>query len=267
MNNQAIEQLPAAHDQLDTIVPPHGRKPAVFLDYDGTLTPIVARPQDAILSESMRETLRRLAALCPVAIVSGRDLADVRALVGLQGLWYAGSHGFDIAGPDGERTEYEGGRDYLPALDQADQSLRKALATIKGCLVERKHFSIATHYRLVDPSEVDLVKQTVRSIHGQQPGLRLKGGKKVLELQPDVEWDKGKALRWLMQVLRLDSTRFVPIYIGDDVTDEDAFRELASDGVGIIVAQDNGQTQASYRLKDPDAVQAFLTGLADKLQH
>jgi alpha,alpha-trehalase len=260
-----VNQLPNALDRLDEIVVIENRKPAVFLDYDGTLTPIVSRPQDAVLGDAMRATLQRLAGLCAVAIVSGRDLADVRDLVGLQDLWYAGSHGFDIAGPAGERAEYQEGLRFLPALDAAEQELCDRLAAVQGCLVERKHFSIATHYRLVAPDQVQTVKQTVRNIHDHHSGLRLKGGKKVLELQPNVDWDKGKALRWLMQVQKLDAAHFVPIYIGDDVTDEDAFRELADDGVGILVAQEDAITRASYRLDDPDAVQDFLNRLADKL--
>ncbi|UCH48458.1 MAG: trehalose-phosphatase [Betaproteobacteria bacterium] len=264
-NTTDISQLPNALEHLDEIVLADERRPAVFLDYDGTLTPIVSRPQDAVLSDTMRATLQRLAALCAVAIVSGRDLADVRKLVALKGLWYAGSHGFDIAGPNGECTEFQEGRRYLAELDAAEQDLRGALANVEGCLVERKRFSIATHYRLVAPDNVEQVKNTVQRVHGQHAGLRLKDGKKVLELQPDVDWDKGKALRWLMQVQQLDAAHFVPIYIGDDVTDEDAFRELADDGVGIFVAQETGVTRATCRLDDPDAVQDFLNKLADKL--
>ncbi|UCD70051.1 MAG: trehalose-phosphatase [Betaproteobacteria bacterium] len=261
----SVSALPDALERFDEIAPPDERKPAVFLDYDGTLTPIVSRPQDAVLSNAMRATLQRLATLCTVAIVSGRDLADVRNLVALKDLWYAGSHGFDIAGPNGERTEHQEGRRYLAELDAAEQDLLDALANVRGCLVERKRFSIATHYRLVAPDEVESVTQTARNIHKHHSGLRLKGGKKVLELQPDVDWHKGKALRWLMRVQQLDAAHFVPLYIGDDVTDEDAFRELADDGVGILVAQENGVTRAAYRLDDPGAVQDFLNRLADKL--
>jgi alpha,alpha-trehalase len=122
-----------------------GKRPAVFLDYDGTLTPIVDRPDLAVLSEDVRAVVRDLAELCPVAIVSGRDRADVEQLVGLDGLFYAGSHGFDIAGPGGLRKEHERAAEFLPALAHAEERLRGTVAGIDGALVERKKFAIAIH--------------------------------------------------------------------------------------------------------------------------
>ena len=128
-----------------------GERLAVFLDYDGTLTPIVSHPEDAWLSESMRQTLRSLAARLPVAILSGRDLDDVRGRVHVDGIVYAGSHGFDIAGAGGVRREL--GAAYLPVLDAAEAELREALDEIPGAQLERKHFSVAAHYRNVDESD------------------------------------------------------------------------------------------------------------------
>ena len=261
-----VRKLPSALDCLDHIVAADNRKPAVFLDYDGTLTPIVPHPDDAILSDAMRASLQRLANLCVVAIVSGRDLRDVRQRVGIEGIWYAGSHGFDIAGPHEQHQEYQEGPEYLPVLDAAERALREQLASVPGCLVERKRFSIATHYRQVAQDAIATVTKAVDNVHAGYPRLRQKGGKKIIELLPDVDWDKGKALRWLMQVLDLNPMRIMPVYIGDDVTDEDAFRELASDGAGILVAAEDGPTRASYRLDDPDQVQRFLDQLSDKLQ-
>lgn len=258
-------QLPSALDKLDAILAGQRRTPALFLDYDGTLTPIVPHPDDARLSEAMRASLQRLTGLCPVAIISGRDLSDVRQRVGIAGIWYAGSHGFDIAGPAGERHEYPQGRDYLPALDAAEQALRNRLGELPGCLVERKRFSIAIHYRQLAEDRLPTVKQAVDEIHKAHPELRLGSGKKLFELQPDLDWDKGKALRWLMQALDLTSSHALPVYIGDDVTDEDAFRELAEDGVGILVAETEQATQARYRLHDPDQVEQFLNRLGERL--
>ncbi len=122
-------------------------KVAVFLDYDGTLTPIVSQPEDALLPDSMRQTLQALAAQAPVAILSGRDLDDVRRRVNLDGIVYAGSHGFDIAGPRGLRRQVA--TEFLPKLDIAEKELHEALDGIPGARVERKHFSIAVHYRNV----------------------------------------------------------------------------------------------------------------------
>jgi trehalose 6-phosphate phosphatase len=261
----AAVELPSALDCFDEILSGDDRQPALFLDYDGTLSPIVANPGDAKLSNAMRATLTGLSGLCTVAIISGRDLGDVRARVGIRGIWYAGGHGFDIGGPTGERSTNQEARKYLSTLDAAEQALRDELASVSGCLVERKHFSIATHYRQVAPDDVEAVKQAVSTIRARHPELRLTTGKKVLELQPDVDWDKGKALRWLLQVLHLDAARFIPLYFGDDVTDEDAFRELEADGIGILVAQQQRPTRAAYRLDDPGAVEQFLNRLHDKL--
>lgn len=261
----ATQQLPPALDSLDEILARDRRQPALFLDYDGTLTPIVPHPDDAHLSETMRASLQRLTGRCPVAIISGRDLSDVRQRVGIAGIWYAGSHGFDIAGPAGERHEYPQGRDYLPALDAAEQALRNRLGELPGCLVERKRFSIAIHYRQLAEDRLPAVKQAVDEIHTAHPELRLGSGKKLFELQPDLDWDKGKALHWLMQAQGLTSSHALPVYIGDDVTDEDAFRELAEEGVGILVAETVQATLASYRLHDPDQVEQFLKRLGERL--
>lgn len=258
--------LPSALDCLDEIIPRRHQELALFLDYDGTLTPIVSHPDDAVLADSMRTTLKRLSGLCDLAIISGRDLADVRERVGIEDIWYAGSHGFDIAAPGGDRTQYQEGTEYLPTLGAAEQALRDELAAFSGCLVERKHFSIAVHYRGLSDDEVPAVKRMVEKIHAKHPGLRLSGGKKILELQPDIDWNKGKALRWVMETLNMDPVRFIPIYIGDDVTDEDAFRELQADGIGILVGQVEQPTRASYCLEDPAAVEEFLNRLGDTLE-
>jgi len=260
------ERLPSALDHLDDMVPADFEAAGVFLDYDGTLTPIVSHPDQAVLDEDMRATLRRLAALCRVAVLSGRDLTDIRQRVGLEDLWYAGSHGFDIAGPGAERMEWQQGTEYLPVLDAAEEALRSELGNVEGCLVERKRFSVATHYRNVAERDVPAVKRAVAQVRDTHPGLRLSEGKKVIELQPDIDWNKGKALRWMMQALDMDPDSSAPVYIGDDSTDENAFRELEGTGTGIIVASEPRSTRARYRLADPVAVGEFLERFADALE-
>lgn len=242
-----------------------GRPPALFLDYDGTLTPIVERPEDAELSPQMRAALRRLAGRCPLAVVSGRDLDDVRERVGLDDIWYAGSHGFDLTGPGGRREAYPGGEALRPALAGAEDLLRRRLAGIDGCRVEHKRYGVAVHYRQVAAGDVPRVRETVEAVAAAYPGLRRTGGKKVLELRPDVDWDKGRALGWLIDALGL-SPEVPLVYIGDDETDEDAFRALGPDGTGILVAERPRETAARYRLPDPEAVRALLETLAERLE-
>jgi len=237
-----------------------GRPLAVFLDYDGTLTPIVEDRNRAVLDDGMREALRGLGRKMPVAVISGRDLSDVRERIGLDGLFYAGSHGFEIAGPEGTHQTLEKGEAYLPQLDQAEQEMREGLAAVPGHDVERKRFAIAIHYRRVDETRVPEVEAVVDRITGRYSGLRKAYGKRVFQVQPAVDWDKGRALRWVLERLDLPAGA-VPLYIGDDVTDEDAFRALRADGVGVLVSDVPRSTLAHFRLQDTDEVRVFLERL------
>jgi trehalose-phosphatase len=253
--------IPAALEHVQEIAG-RGRHLAVFLDYDGTLTPIVSHPEDAWLSDSMRQTLRSLAAHVPVAILSGRDLDDVRGRVHVDGIVYAGSHGFDIAGAGGLRREL--GAAYLPVLDMAETELREALDEIGGAQLERKHFSVAAHYRNVNENEAFRVAPAVDAVVARHRELRRIDGKKVYELLPDIDWNKGKAVMWLLEALGLERENVRPLYIGDDRTDEDAFRELKERGVGILVSEHPQVTAASYWLNNPEEVEFFLRKITDR---
>src|SRR5499427_287589 len=241
--------IPSALEHVQKIAR-SGERLAVFFDYDGTLTPIVSHPQDAWLAESMRETLRELAGCVPVAILSGRDLDDVRGRVHVDGIVYAGSHGFDIAGAGGLHREL--GTPYLPVLDAAEAQLREALDDIPGAQLERKHFSVAAHYRNVNESDAIRVAEGVDAVAARHRELRRINGKKVYELLPDIDWHKGKAVLWLLETLELERGKAFPIFIGDDRTDEDAFSALEKRGAGILVSEDPKPTAASYWLKNPD---------------
>jgi len=259
MGKVDAKYLPSALDRLDRIrTHVESRKVALFLDYDGTLTPIVRRPEDAILSEEMRSLVSELSRHCPVAIVSGRDLSDVRSLVRVEGIFYAGSHGFDIAGPDDTRDVHQQGQEFLPVLDETQKEIEERLKEIPGARVERKKFSIATHYREVEPDKAGLVEKAVDGVLSEHPKLRKGSGKKVFEMLPDIDWDKGKALLWLMKELDLNSPEVLPFYLGDDVTDEDAFGVLLKRGIGIVVGGGSRPTKAVYRLRDPGEIFLFL---------
>jgi trehalose 6-phosphate phosphatase len=238
-------------------------RPAIFLDYDGTLTPIVSHPENALLSDSMRQALRALILQAPVAILSGRDLDDVRQRVNIGAIVYAGSHGFDIAGPRGLRKEMA--TEFLPKLDMVEKELGTQLVGIAGADVERKRFSIAAHYRNVNESDLPKVERAVSEVAARHRDLRKLDGKKVYELLPDIDWDKGKAVQWLLENLGLDCANGRPIYVGDDRTDEDAFRALGQRGVGILVSEQPRPTAASYSLKDPAEVERFLRELVATL--
>ena len=271
-----MPELPSVLDQWGDIASQlKGKRLVVFLDYDGTLTPIAARPELAVLADNMRETVRSLAELCPVAIVSGRDRLDVQQLVQIESLIYAGSHGFDIAGPEGRAIQFEQGSGFLAGLDQVEQELLKALSGVDGARVERKKFSIAVHFRGVPQHDEERVESIVDAVLARYPDLRKGLGKKVFELQPGIDWHKGKAVLWLLETLGLNADDVVPVYIGDDVTDEDAFRSLtgqtedaqhATHGIGIVVTEVPRPTAAQYRLKNTDEVQTFLHQLSVALR-
>jgi alpha,alpha-trehalase len=238
------------------------RRPALFLDYDGTLTPIVERPEDARLSEETRRTLRAAARAMPVAVISGRDLEDVRRMVALDEVVYAGSHGFDIRGPD-LRLELPEGVEALEDLEAAAGYLKARLESIAGARLEAKRFALAVHYRQVAEGDVERVEKAVDQARERSSRLRKTGGKKVFELRPDIDWDKGRALRWLLAKLGLDGPDVLPIYIGDDLTDEDAFEALHGRGLAILVAAEPQPSAADYRLSDTDQVAALLGHLVD----
>jgi trehalose-phosphatase len=255
--------LPSALEHFEEIAGHGDRRLVIFLDYDGTLTPIVSRPDQAVLMDSVRAILSKLAAKMPVAILSGRELKDVRKRVAIDGIVYAGSHGFDIAGPRGlhrqEATEF------LAVLDAAEKELREKLAGIAGALIERKRFSIAAHYRNINESDFPKMERVFSEIAAQHRELRRIDGKKVYELLPNIDWDKGKAVLWLLEHLGLERPNARPIYIGDDRTDEDAFRALEQRGIGILVSEEPRPSAASYSLANPSEVERFLGKLVAKL--
>ena len=251
--------LPSALEHVQEIAG-RGDQLAVFLDFDGTLTAIVSDPKKALLSDSMRQTLQALVMRASVAVLSGRDLDDVRKRVAIDAIIYGGSHGFDIAGPRGLRRQEA--TKLLPTLDAAEKELREKLAGIGGALIERKRFSIAAHYRKVNESDFPRLERAVSEVAARHRELRRMEGKKVYELLPCTDWDKGKAVLWLLKNLGLEHGKVRPIYIGDDRTDEDAFRALGQCGTGILVSEQPRPTAASYSLKDPSEVERFLRELA-----
>jgi trehalose 6-phosphate phosphatase len=246
-----------------------GRRPAFFLDYDGTLTPIVDRPEDAVISDRMRETIRRLASRWPVCVVSGRDRHVLQELMGISDLVVAGSHGFDIWSPEGGAIRREEGRDAEGLLGAVRERLQAETAGIPGALIEPKSVSVAVHYRLVAEADRPRIRALVDRVLADHPGrLKVTPGKLVYEIQPAVEWDKGRAVLYLLDALGLDREDVAPIYLGDDVTDEDAFAALPDRGIGVFVGRADDpevggrETAADYVLETVDEVERFLDGLA-----
>jgi len=266
--DRRMSELP---DGLQALELTTERQPAVFYDFDGTLSEIVEDPDSARLVDGAAEALTSLSAACPVAILSGRDLADVRERIGLPGLWYAGSHGFELTGPDGTHHQNPEAAASIPVLAGAAADLADQLGHIPGVVVEHKRFGVAVHYRNAARDHVGEVAAAVRTA-GQRTALRVTTGREVIELRPNIDWDKGKTLHWVLDYIRDNEGAgpLLPIYLGDDITDEDAFDAVDDDGIAILVRHsDDGDraTAARYALDDPDRVREFTERLARRLAH
>ncbi|KAJ0412572.1 hypothetical protein ATCC90586_006939 [Pythium insidiosum] len=256
-----------------------GKRPVVFLDYDGTLSPIVDVPDRAFMTEEMRRALNALSSKYVTAIVTGRSTEKVYNFVQLDNLVYAGSHGFDIKGPKSLPISCRIADDFRPLLADCLRDLSARIAHIPGAEMEDNRLAVSVHYRHVPMSRQSDVEDIVDAYVAEHPKLVKKHGKKVFELRPRVDWDKGRAVMYILAELGLDAENVVPFYLGDDVSDEDAFNALNSRpigrGISIIVrdpeavnvdlpgnATELPVTKASYSLRDTYEVEQFLKLLA-----
>lgn len=247
----------AAYGQLIGIT--SVRDSMLFLDYDGTLSPIVSDPAAAVLGDGAADALRMATTVCPVAILSGRDLADITNRVNIPGIWYAGSHGFELTGPDGTRHCNEAAAAFIDVLERAAAELSRHLADVPGVRVEHKRFAVAVHYREVERERVGAVVAAVHQL-GARDGLRVTAGRKLVELRPNLDWDKGSTLAWIRDHVD-PSGSLLPIYVGDDLTDEDAFDAVKFDGIGVVVGHDEDgdrKSAAHFALDNPGQVAEFI---------
>ncbi|XP_038994756.1 probable trehalose-phosphate phosphatase I [Hibiscus syriacus] len=266
---------PSALEMFEQIIDASkGKQIVMFLDYDGTLSPIVPDPDRAFMSKKMRRTVRKLAKCFPTAIVSGRCRDKVFNFVKLAELYYAGSHGMDIKGPENHsksnnETEllFQPASEFLPMIDEVHKQLVETTKSTPGAKVENNKFCLSVHFRCVEEKKWSELAQQVKSVLKDYPKLRLTQGRKVLEIRPTIKWDKGKALEFLLESPGFaNSVDVFPVYIGDDRTDEDAFKILRDrgQGFGILVSKFPKDTNASYSLQEPDEVMNFLQRLVDR---
>ncbi|XP_074341227.1 putative trehalose-phosphate phosphatase F isoform X3 [Apium graveolens] len=280
-------KFPSALSSFEKIIEyARNKKIVIFLDYDGTLSPIVDDPDRAFMSADMRYAVKSLAKHFPTAIISGRRRDMVSELVGLTELYYAGSHGLDIKFPvrdtatasidhinpvkfadqqDKEVNLFQPAREFLPMIDEVFRTLVKITSDITGAIVENHKFCASVHYRNVDEKSWETVAQRVHDVLKDYPRLRLTHGRKVLEVRPVIDWNKGKAVEFLLESMTDlgNSEDVLPIYIGDDMTDEDAFRVLrqGNRGYGVLVSSTPKESNAFFSLKDPEEVKKFLKSL------
>ena len=242
----------------------------VFLDYDGTLTPIVSDPAKAYLPNDMSDAIIDLTELYPVSIVTGRGRSCIRNFLGdhlCSKLSIASSHGFDIHLKNGEYL-HVGDNSILEQFDAFKSDLRDSFSEFPlGCSLEDNEFSMSVHYRNVNEADHLLVECLLDRVLEGYPHLVRKGGKMVMEVRLGVDWNKGKAVDWILRKLECNPATCFVVYIGDDVTDEDAFETLNAhydQHLSVIVAseQDIGRpTHAEYRMRDQNEVLKFLLKL------
>lgn len=240
----------------------------LMFDFDGTLTPIVDTPEMATLYERSRNFLKSLVRCrnFTIAIISGRAINDLQCKVAVPGIIYAGNHGLEIEGPN-LRFVHPIANEVKPVLRVMGLVLKKALGAISGAIVEDKGLTLSVHYRLVEGEKGHQVKNILENTVGVAEVLgkvKTTSGKKVHEVRPNVLWDKGKAVRYIMK--RFDRggrmSGLLPIYMGDDLTDEDAFRVVENyGGVAVYVGGENLQSAASYYLKSTGDVDDFMKEL------
>jgi len=237
-------------------------------DYDGTLTPIVSRPEEALLSPRVEEKLYTLAQkpAYSVGIVSGRSMEDLKHMVSIDGIYYAGNHGLEIEGPHLR---------YISEPARAAQSLIKGMASemvtalenVDGVIIEDKGLSLSVHYRLVSPEEEHIVAEVFRQLTRpllNDGKIRVTSGKKVYEVRPPIDWHKGKAVEAIVREIKsaFNLEHVLTVYLGDDTTDEDAFKVLQRpNGWGIYVGGDNPLSAAEYYLDSTSEVEELLSRL------
>ncbi|XP_076903476.1 trehalose-phosphate phosphatase B-like [Bidens hawaiensis] len=277
-----LKKHPSALEMFDEmIVTAKGKKIVVFLDYDGTLSNIVPNPDQAFMSKKMRRVLSEVARCFPTAIISGRSRDKVYGFVKLDDIYYAGSHGLDIAAPfqcigdpkfqnkavdknGDEVVSFQPAQIYQPSIRKILDVLKEETNDIKGVMLENNKFCVSVHFRHVSDEDFPILEEVVKSVVDELEEFRLSEGKKVFEIRPDIEWDKGHAMEYLLETLGYGSSNDVfPIYIGDDRTDEDAFKAINKRGNGysIVVSSSPKDTMALYSLRSPSDVKKFLSRL------
>ncbi|HEU4585388.1 MAG TPA: trehalose-phosphatase [Gemmatimonadaceae bacterium] len=263
-----------------------GRPLAVLLDVDGTLAPIAPRPEEAAVPTETRKVVAALAALpdVRVALVSGRAAADARRMVGVANVWVIGNHGFEVVSPDGGELPEPELEPWRSAIARAARTIAPLVAPVPGVLLEDKGWTLSIHYRLADPKVVPRLVESVERV-AEPLGLRVMRGKMVVEVRPDVRVDKGTAvLRLATQLGALarrgddvdggdpdaaaDDASGSAVFVGDDRTDEDAFRALRSRSARVVTVRvthgEEMATAAEFSVEDPAAVRSFLEWLLER---
>jgi trehalose 6-phosphate synthase/phosphatase len=233
---------------------------SLFLDFDGTIAPIAEAPDRVVVPLQVKSALERLAAIRPLAVISGRALDDLRERVGISGIIYAGNHGAEIM--IGDKVVRDSRTDEATAsLQSFLDALRSGMSSVPGVLIEDKGITASVHFRKVDPSqEGEVLRIFWRVARDYAREFRITTGKKVLEIRPQNAWNKGDAVK---RILEHWGGNEMPLYVGDDTTDEDAYRIIRENGISVSIGEN---AEADYYLRSQDEVGPFLDWLAGVLR-
>ena len=243
-----------------------GGRVVLLFDFDGTLAPLVIRPERARLPARARRALEHLAhqPRFLVGIVTGRSLADIRRRAKLGRAVYVGSHGLEYVVP-GQGVVSLADREYRPILRQLRERVQQSLPKVPGLRWEVKPCSLALHYRQARSADVPgILSAARRAAMDFSPALRLQRGKKIVEFLPNVGASKATAVRAILSQLKGKSRdSCLPVYFGDDLTDEPVFREIGGRGWTILVGRRRARTAAQYYLRSPAEVVCWLEWLGE----
>ena len=219
----------------------------VALDYDGTLAPIVSTPRKARMRPGTRRLLAAVAQRYPCVVISGRSRDDVTARVSSVPVWHvAGNHGLEPWGEDAS---------YAARVRAWVRKLRRGLAGVEGVTIEDKTYSVTLHFR--QAKKKDRARQAVAKAVRRLRGARVIGGSEALNVVPRGAPHKGQALERARRLLACEKA----IYVGDDETDEDAFKAARADRLLSVRIGNARRSRASYRLKDQREIDQFLRRL------
>ncbi|HEX2966688.1 MAG TPA: trehalose-phosphatase [Syntrophorhabdaceae bacterium] len=235
-----------------------------MLDFDGTLVPIMKNPEECYLSDEVRHLLSMLSRHkdFTIGIISGRSLPDLRKRIGIKNIYYSGSHGLEISGP-GIRFVHPDAKRTRTQIFSLKKSVEKELGLVEGVLIEGKNYSFSFHYRMLERKNIAPVlrrfKDAISRSQMMNENILILKGKKVVEIIPSLNWNKGSAVTYIMSNTRRG---LYPVFVGDDRTDESVFSELAGRGLTVRIGKKK-ETSACYYLRSQKEVTRFLENMLD----
>lgn len=240
------------------------KRVALFLDFDGTISPIMPLPEQAYLPQKTRQILKEINKICPVAIISGRSLDVIRKKVAIPEIVYAGSHGLEWSIKEDKNLRFVP-KSILSALLTIRENLKKLAVAYPELVIEEKPYAVSMHYKFLKSGQAVSFEKDVRRFLNPILGnhlFRIFLEKRSVEIVPQLDWNKGHVVNFIYKHFDSKAKKsLLPIYIGDSKTDEDAFRALRKNGITIRVGKSK-KSSAKYYLKNQGEIYGFLKWLS-----